>query len=224
MLKVFAYAALFGFLAACGTGSATLTPGSTQAARDSGGSDITNTPPPSNPNGAPPKAATHAGTATFAGSIHAVSFQPTNAIFAMGPGANGTVELAVKISDQADDCALVTAQSHRGGAKSLWLRVHGLALGTPSVTLGDALRTDTQAFAEFYDLDSTCVETVPEANAASKSGTLDLQIGDPNTLVNGQFTVTLGSQGDKVAGTFAAAPCQGLQPLIANPNLVQTCD
>lgn len=230
MGKLSVSALLIGFLTACGAGSATLLPGTDRssagdvsaaasgASGDGAGAQV------GDPNGTPPNAQADAGAATFDGTIRKTSFNPTNAIFALGKGANGVTQLAIKLSDQADDCAVVTAGAHRSGAESLWIRIEGAAANAPTVTLGDATRSGTQAYAQFYVLDSNCVTTLSAAQAGSKSGTVDLQVGDPNGIATGQFTLTMGTQGDQVAGTFAAAPCPGLLSLVADPNLDRSCE
>ena len=166
-------------------------------------------------------AASVPGQAQFNGTVAGVTLTPRNALFALAT-QNGMQILAVKISDQSDDCAEVTKNAHHPNATSFWLRASGTSFANMTFTLAPDAGDGSTSTADFYQLDARCRSALSSDQSSATDGMVAFTMVDA-THAMGTFSATVGSQQDTVSGTFSAVACPALSTLITAPDTERTC-
>ena len=161
--------------------------------------------------------------ATFTGTVKHKALSPASAIFAVATADDGTQTLAVKISDRADDCADVTNNVHHANSNSFWLRVVGPTFADTSFQWVGESSDNGASTATFYALNNTCTDTLSEKASSAIAGRVTFANVGAQTA-SGAFSATMGTQGDKISGTFSATLCPALAALITAPDTVRTCE
>ena len=178
----------------------------------------TTTPGAATPNTTTPMTA----PATFTGTVQHASLMPASAIFAVVTASDGSQTLAVKLSDQADDCAEVTHNAHHANSNSFWLRAAGSTFANASFQWSGQSTDSNVSTATFYALDNTCTDTLSDTASWATSGKVTFAAVSAQSA-SGTFSATVGAQGDQVAGSFTATVCPALATLVTAPDTMRTC-
>ena len=175
--------------------------------------------PEANPSGSPAAS----GSASIVG--RALNFKAASFSTIV---SNGLPLLVVKLSDQADDCTLVGNNARRGGSSTLVLALFKLdGQGhAPAPDVADYIITDrtnpqnntTQpggfGSASLSQFTSTCEQQLADKQAVATSGTIHITAltSGADARAVGTFQLTIGTEGDKVSGSFDAVNCATLGP------------
>ena len=163
------------------------------------------------------------GGGSVAGTVAGKALAAKSAFFVAGT-VNNVPTLALRISDQPDECALFAAgKRHPGTSAFVFVFTADNSAsnsGTPTVvppgtgdypvvTVGTAGKS---ANVSFSSVDGTCTQTLTDDQETATDGKVTITRVDGNSLV-GTFTLTVGSQGDPVTGSFEATVCPTLLAL-----------
>ena len=201
------------------TSNPTASPGPTPAVSPVATTPNTTTPTATTPNTTTPTAA----PATFTGTVQQTALVPASAIFAVVTASDGSQTLAVKLSDQADDCAEVTNNAHHANSNSFWLRADGSTFANAAFQLSGENSDSSASTATFYALDNTCSDTLADTASWATSGKVTFAAVSAQTA-SGTFNAAIGAQSDQVSGSFTATVCPALATLITAPDTMRTCE
>lgn len=170
------------------------------------------------------------------GTVQGHALTPKSAIYTVGavPSADGNTNILVLvISDQADACATVTQGAHTKNSTNLtFVLLKGNTTGntvaptsgTYNVSSGGA--TSLMAGqAELFSYDPTCTNTVPSDKGTVSTGTVSVTstLVDGISPLTGAFSLTVGSQNERLSGTFNATACPGLMAIAISGSAGGAC-
>ena len=165
-------------------------------------------------------AAEPAGTASLTGTVSGQPLTPRSAVFVAGE-VNDVPVVVLRITDDANDCALLT-QGRRSGKSSglIWVlaadesgvdastrRLIAPAAGSYSVVTAAQSGNTVEGF--YSQLDATCQQTLPDSATAFASGSVSLTLLKADQAT-GTFQLSVGTQADSLTGSFDAQVCPAL--------------
>lgn len=156
---------------------------------------------------------------TMSGTVAGIKLDVNSVVYVDDKDSNGNlVGIAVLLTDQPDICKTLQGGNVPQGMTSLSLSLLRLdSSGKPLVPTVQAYgvfapsdlptMAGEYAVATFAHLDSTCKNTLTDAQSTGTSGAVRLNAITLEGSARGGFDVSVGSQSDEVSGSFDAVFC-----------------
>ena len=170
------------------------------------------------------------GGSGVSGTVVGNTLSVKDTLFAVLKNDEGkSAGLLIAMADQPGMCDKLKANREPKNMTSLFFLLgnfsdtgESLAPDVSDYTIKESLAATDKGHlgrAFFSKTDANCTNTLQEKNTIGQSGLVKVSKldGSPNGTANGTFDITMGSQTDKLTGSFSATYCD-ITKLQDNPN------